>query len=290
MQPHFTFFTSLTMNYQTSAKPKATGFTRIELDSSAPSPVIIRASNKQIITALFSAMCLLIMFSLVADYLLIKYPPASHPDNHVVKKYIQFFYLNNEDNLPTLFSVVLLFIAALLNFTIGLVTARDNSKKKQKWYWYTLCAMFLFLGLDEGLQIHDMLGHVGPMETMAKESSLLLYGWVVPYAAGVLVAGFLFLRFVLNLPAKTRNWFIISGTIYVGGALGLELVESWAHVNYGNNNMLERAMYTIEETMEMTGSILFIYALLDYIGLAKASFTIGKFSLPAQTLSVSVAG
>ena len=74
-----------------------------------------------------------------------------------------------------------------------------------------------------------------------------------------------YLPFLWALPARTRWLFILSGAIYIGGAVGVE----WATIWYEENDQLNTLAYNlwnaVEESMEMTGVILFIYALLGHI-------------------------
>jgi hypothetical protein len=58
---------------------------------------------------------------------------------------------------------------------------------------------------------------------------------------------------------------IISGAVYVFGALGFELFESYFDVRYGGRNWYSLSIQTLQELLEMIGIIILIYALLDYI-------------------------
>ncbi len=252
-------------------KLKTSHFVRLESETVASSPTI-SFRGKSIAIVLYVITALLLAASAAGDYLWEKYSIQ----NHFVERYIDFFYLSKENNLPTLFSVLLLLSVSGLCFLIFKITAQEKGHKGMRVYWLALSLMFIFLGLDEGLQIHDRISHVKPVEAISKESSFFYYGWAVPYAIGVLITGFLFLRFLFSLPLKVRRRFIIAGVIYVTGALGFEFIESWAHVQYGKDGILERTLCTVEETLEMVGAILFIHALLDYIGSSKAWFSFSR--------------
>ena len=81
----------------------------------------------------------------------------------------------------------------------------------------------------------------------------------------VLVVATAYLPFLRALPVRTRWLFILSGAIYVGGAVGVE----WATIWYEDNDQLDTLAYNlwnaVEEFMEMAGVILFIYTLLRHI-------------------------
>ena len=68
----------------------------------------------------------------------------------------------------------------------------------------------------------------------------------------------------MNLAPKTRFLFILAGCIYVGGSLGMELVDgAWAS-RYGMD-FFYFVLTDLEELMEMVGLLIFIYALLKFL-------------------------
>jgi hypothetical protein len=83
--------------------------------------------------------------------------------------------------------------------------------------------------------------------------------------AAIIFLGFLFLKFLKNLPAKVRIGFILSAVVYLGGALGMELVGGSYASKYGLDNFNFNLLSTIEESLEMLGASLFIRTLLTYI-------------------------
>jgi hypothetical protein len=59
--------------------------------------------------------------------------------------------------------------------------------------------------------------------------------------------------------------FILAGTIYVGGALGMEMVNARYADLYGFKNLTYQLMTAVEEFLEMSGIAIFIYALMSYV-------------------------
>ena len=59
--------------------------------------------------------------------------------------------------------------------------------------------------------------------------------------------------------------FLISGSIFVLGAIGFELLGGRQADLYGTNNVLYSIITTSEELLEMLGIAIFIYTLLTYI-------------------------
>jgi hypothetical protein len=90
------------------------------------------------------------------------------------------------------------------------------------------------------------------------------FAWVVPGIMLVIVLALFFLRFLFSLPLKTRLRFLFAATIYLGGAIGMEMVGGRYFEVHGATLMYSM-LSTIEEGMEMAGAIFFIRALLLYI-------------------------
>lgn len=175
-----------------------------------------------------------------------------------------FFYFDNEDNVPSGFSTLLLLISTLLLFVITLLNRNQTGSKVS--YWVVLTVGFLFMALDEELSFHEKL--IRPVRMLFNDDhyGIFYYTWVIPAIVLVLLLGLFFLKFVIQLPAKTRFNVILAATLYIGGAIGVELFGGLYHELYGNLNLTYSMIVTVEESLEMAGIIVFIRALLVYIG------------------------
>ena len=69
----------------------------------------------------------------------------------------------------------------------------------------------------------------------------------------------------MHLPTKTRRLFVVAAIVYIVGVIGTELIAGWYVELYGRNNLTYSFLAMLEETLEMIGIIVFIYALLDYM-------------------------
>src|SRR5690606_31957719 len=99
-----------------------------------------------------------------------------------------------------------------------------------------------------------------------RPGGFLFFSWVVPASVLVLVIGLAYLRFWLALPPRSRSLFLLAACTYLGGALGLEMVEgAWAAA-HGMGTPGFVLISTISETLEMMGAIVLVYALLDHMG------------------------
>jgi hypothetical protein len=165
--------------------------------------------------------------------------------------YISFFDLDEEESLGTWFSALILFAAGQLTLLQSRYARRDS----QPWIlWWLLGAGFHLLSLDEVAGFHEFVN------TVVADTHWTTFG-----AALVLAVAVAYLPFLWALPRRTRWLFILSGAIYVGGAVGVE----WGTLWYEENGLLDTLEYNLwnalEEGMEMVGVILFICALLGHI-------------------------
>lgn len=197
---------------------------------------------------------------------------------------VRLFSLDGEQNIPSLFSTTLLLIASLLLAAIAMLEKGRLSPDTSK--WVVLAVGFLLMAVDESVSIHEML--IPPMRRLLGGHGLgiFYFAWVVPAMLLVSVLAIYFLPFVFRLPPRTAVMFVVAATIYLGGAIGVELIEGKFRESHGVN-LTFHLMVSLEEGMEMLGAIIFIHALLDYIRKHYASVQI---ALGGATHAVPAAG
>ena len=106
---------------------------------------------------------------------------------------------------------------------------------------------------------------IDPVRSFFNTSGFFYFAWIIPASILVLTCLLVFLRFLLGLPAKTRRLFLIAGTVYVSGCIGMEMLGGYYTELHGEQNLVVAILTTIEEFLEMLGIAIFIYALLWYI-------------------------
>ncbi len=171
--------------------------------------------------------------------------------------------LDQERNIPTLFSVLLLAFASLCAAVIAALAkaakARDVSR------WAVLAVGFLYLAFDEGLSLHERLS-VPVKRLLGSRSFGFSHSfWAIPGLIVVCLLGLFFLKFLLRLPAKSRLRFVIAGVLFLGGAVGFELISGDYWEARGKEDLGYGLIATVEESLEMAGVIVFIYGLLTYM-------------------------
>jgi len=179
---------------------------------------------------------------------------------------VDFFDLDKEWNLPTWYASTSLLFCSLLLAIIAF--SLRKAKKSFFFHWILLSAIFLLLALDEGLRFHEqsITPLRGLFSSMGYESADLYYfPWVFP--AAILLIIFLagYFRFLINLPFRTRILFVTAGAVYVGGALLMESITGLYASYAGRKNLTYAILTNTEEVLEMSGILVFIYALLSYI-------------------------
>ena len=180
---------------------------------------------------------------------------------HYREQWMFIFNMDREVNFPTLYTVMLLAICA---FILKQIMKLENTYQKSLVrYWKTLHYIFIYLAFDEALQIHELF----IIPSLGKKlPGIFHFVWVIPY--GLITIFFInyFLKFIFKLPKETNRFFSLSGTLYIGAALGLEMVEGvWVRIAGGMQNFVYSLLASAEEMIEIIAILIFIYALLTYI-------------------------
>jgi hypothetical protein len=162
----------------------------------------------------------------------------------------------HEANITSWFSSELLLIAGALLLLIARVKSHSNDTFTR--HWHILSGIFFFLSMDEIASLHEKL--ITPLREATGASGIFYFAWVIVAIPMILLLVFLFSRFLIALPRKTAIQFVVSGAIFVAGAIGLEMLGGMFHGQF----LIYRALTAIEETLENLGAGLFIMTLLIY--------------------------
>jgi hypothetical protein len=178
-------------------------------------------------------------------------------------KLAKVFSADLELNVPNFFAMLLMIFAGLLLALIAILKRKQQARYVL--HWAILSLGFFLMAFDEIVSAHEKM--VEPLRSVfgGENLGVLYFAWVVPGAALVLFLAFFFLKFWLSLPVKPRLWFLVAGALYVGGAIGMELVGGRYFELHGKDNLTYIFLTTIEESFEITGVIVFIWALLEYL-------------------------
>lgn len=175
----------------------------------------------------------------------------------------QIFDVDSENNIPTMYSSLSLLICSILLAIIAYIKKAVNNPYTR--HWITLSGIFLYLSADEIMTLHERL--IKPLRNNFNLGGIFYFAWVIPATILVVIFLLAFSKFILHLPSTIRNLFIIAGSAYVAGALGVEMIGGYYSELSGEEHIVYEIITAIEEGLEMVGVAIFIYALLSYLKL-----------------------
>lgn len=173
------------------------------------------------------------------------------------------FDFERDSNITTWYSSITLFISFILLTLIAIAKKRVSDTFAFQWQF--LAIIFAFLSLDEIAMLHERSGEVLKILVPIEFDGFLYFQWVLIGIPVTLIIALIYLKFILHLPAKTRNLIIFAGALFVGGALGLEILAGHRESLNTSGEFFYKLITTIEESWEKLGVMVFIYALLDYM-------------------------
>lgn len=176
-------------------------------------------------------------------------------------KLVKLFNVSRETALPTWYSIIAVLTCAMLLAVIA--TAKWYARDRFRWHWVGLSLIFLGISIDEQIMVHE--GLATPVRNLLNTGGIFYYAWVIPAILFLTAFAAIYLRFVLNLPEPFRRLFVLAALLYVGGALGMEMVGSWLADTRGVETLTYQTVATIEEIGEMSGIAVFLYGLLNYL-------------------------
>ena len=190
---------------------------------------------------------------------------------HYRADWTRLFNLDREFNLSSWYSCLTLLFCALLLKIIA-----DKKKYEADVFarkWKILSTIFVLLAIDELLSIHEIL-IIPDLAKILNLPGFLRQIWVIPGAIIVIIFLKKYYKFTINLPKRTRFHFISAAFMYIGGALIMEMIGGAYSENNGQQNLIYALMTNVEEVLEMTGIIIFIYGLLYYLNKSKQQLQI----------------
>ncbi len=190
------------------------------------------------------------------------------------------------NNLPNWYQSSTLLLSSFLLAIVTLTKKAEQDINVR--YWGFLSFTFLYLSLDELVSIHEHL--TMPFRTMFDLNGIFFLSWVIPAMIILGIFALAYTKFLWRLPVQSRWLFIVAGTIYVTGAVGIEMLdgkylqmheaEITSITATGQIAFNYALMTAAEELFEMAGILIFNYALLSYlmpsVARVPAAVTVGK--------------
>lgn len=168
--------------------------------------------------------------------------------------------LDAEGGVAAWYSAVLLAACAAALWTV----AHDVRVTGRPWHgsWRVLAVGFAYLSVDEAALLHERIGQ--RIRTALELEGTLYFSWVVVGIPAVVVVVLVFLRFLHALPRRTRLAFVVSGALFVGGAVGMEMLGAALVDTSGYGTLPYIIVSTVEEVLELLGATLFLAAVGEH--------------------------
>jgi hypothetical protein len=223
------------------------------LGASQASPAIAVVTPRVVLGVFVPAVVLLNVANAIAVYLY-------YHRHHHGGRFFQEFSLDREANVPSWFSSALLLTAAAVLALVALEALARNAPWRR--HWAGLSVVYVVLSLDETAEIHERIGSW--LRAHLNLHGPLHYGGVIPALALALFVGITYVRFLGALPRATRLGILLSAAIYITGAAGVEAASGWWAERHGSKSTSLLLVSTVEENLEMVGTLLFVLVVLAY--------------------------
>ncbi len=126
--------------------------------------------------------------------------------------------------------------------------------------------------MDEALRLHERTSE--PLRRLLNLDGLFYFAWVILAGILVLIFTIFYWKFLFDLPARFRKLFILSGSAYLAGPIGVQMLEGYYISLHGEYHFMYTMLTTLEESLEIFGSVLLFYSLFTYIESLGSELTI----------------
>lgn len=215
------------------------------------------ARPRALLVVLLPVALLLVLLSLAATLVGLASPDGAPFEGY--DRLLETVSVDLESNVPSWFSTSLLLLGALLLLDVAGTAHRERSR--WRWHWASLVAAFLYLSVDEASLLHETGNAV--LERAGVDTGLR-FGWVVIALPLVVAFAAAMVPFLLALPRRTAGLFVLAGVLYVGGALGMEVVGGRVWDAAGRESAAYAVVSSAEELLEMVGAVVFAWAVADH--------------------------
>jgi hypothetical protein len=210
---------------------------------------------------LATVIALIVITGAMANYAV--YNLAPHPD-HPIADVLKRFDLGHEPSIPAFYSASVMLATA--TFLIFLGRFDQSGGKSRGRHWYALSFLFVCLAIDESVMFHEM-GTAAMNELDL--GGQFYFSWILPGLAFAVIVATLFLRFLMSLNRRTGIGLILSGVVFVAGAIGMEFIAGLIFSAAATEEDAMRSVshvlvQAVEEGLEMVGVAMFLCILIDY--------------------------
>ena len=236
----------------------------MQTDSNQHPPRFTLPAKPVFITLSIAAVVLALM-GFGADY------AGTLEDKDLLWAFAWQFDFGQEGNFINWYQSVTLFGCAVLAGIVAFLNRHAGRPRTA--LWALMAVVMAFVAVDEAAQIHDrtlntviaaLTGDAAPAKG-GEDGAFGSSKWMLVYLPGALVLGALYFRFFLALPKRTRWGFVIAASLYIGGAVGVELLFEQFSADGGGDTMGSFALDATSELGEMLGVAVFAGTLVAYL-------------------------
>lgn len=171
------------------------------------------------------------------------------------------FDLHGEVTIPTWYASMLLLLCAGVLGVIAIIKRRAGDRFRH--HWLGLAIIFVGISAEESADVHGAISV--KLQNTFETSGALAYPWVIPAAIFTVLVALAYISFLRDLEPTYRNWFMLAGALFVGAALGMEVVQAAWDSSRGDG-WEYFVLVTVEESLEMIAAGIFFAATLSYLG------------------------
>jgi len=171
------------------------------------------------------------------------------------------FDLDNESSIPTWFSSAQLVVIATLLWAIS------RSYSRYRWFYVLGAIVFLFLSIDETVQLHERLSMSANAYDIKALKSIMIgdHGaWILPYILAGLIILFLARKPIIEIYRNHRKPFLyvlIGALVAAVGLIGIEVL-SYLGMRESGSELVYSIEVAPEEFLEMIGMSIVLYGIL----------------------------
>jgi hypothetical protein len=172
-------------------------------------------------------------------------------------KNLRHFTFDSEQNMPSWLSSALLMVGALLTLWIAQI---DQQRRR---FWTIHSVVMVFCSIDESVSFHEAL--ITMFSWLRSYGAMFYYPWILLGAVFCAGYGLYALRSLATIERAHALRFIVSGLVFVAGALVMEAASGVIASRVGEQTIAYALSASIEDILEIAGAILYLNAAATYL-------------------------
>lgn len=210
----------------------------------------------RLLAGLLGVLALIIVMHLVFQFLNLN---VYYQQSGQIYELSNRFDLDDESSLPTWFSQAQFLTIGLLALFAAYVQRNASAKR----LWGLIAIIGLVFSIDEVATLHEhILQSIHVLFYQDASPTSIANAWWLVAPIVLFVSLWIALRMFQLFPKKTMLLYIFAGTIFIVGAVLVDLVTSASE----RETFLNQGVFVaIEETLELLANSIVIYAIADYL-------------------------